>query len=305
MTDLSSWTDFYKACCKGNLEEARKTITRSVIDNIDFDGNTALHIASKEGHSDIVHLLLRYHASRAIKNSSGKTAEDVAVAAEIRELVKASLESTKQPTPSDLTSNSISSESNTKASYFVATETDIEWLDNYENAHRIAYENYGHMKRWILKVPLKKLLHEMVTGYIDQLKSLNEDQRKKLKDYIKEDTLDGYIEEDNLKGLVKAYTLPSFSFHEILNKDLAEIGSNFRFLSTQNLFKYGYLDNEAPKELGQHIFASILINHSFFQPYYHTGTSYRGMNITHNDLEEYKNENIVMTRSFLSTSISP
>jgi ankyrin repeat protein len=32
----------------------------------------------------------------------------------------------------------------------------------------------------------------------------------------------------------------------------------------------GYLDNEAPKGLGQHIFAVILINHPRLQPYYHT-----------------------------------
>jgi hypothetical protein len=89
-----------------------------------------------------------------------------------------------------------------------------------------------------------------------------------------------------------------------LNRDLAEIGSNFRFLSTQNLFNSGYLDNEAPKGLGQHIFAAILINHPHLQPYYHTGTTYRGMNITPDDLKEYEKGKIVMTRSFLSTSKS-
>ncbi len=89
-----------------------------------------------------------------------------------------------------------------------------------------------------------------------------------------------------------------------LNRDLAEIGSNFRFLSTQNLFNSGYLDNEAPIGLGQHIFAAILINHPHLQPYYHTGTTYRGMNITLDDLKEYEKGKIVMTRSFLPTSKS-
>jgi hypothetical protein len=71
---------------------------------------------------------------------------------------------------------------------------------------------------------------------------------------------------------------------------------------TQNLFNSGYLDNEPPKGLGQHIFAAILINHPYFQPYYHTGTTYRGMNITPDELAQYKVDSIVLTRSFLSTS---
>jgi ankyrin repeat protein len=91
MTDSSTWNDFYEVCCKGHLKEARNTITGSIINSIDSDGNTVLHIASAKGYTDIVHLLLRYHALRTIRNSSGKTVEDVASTNEIRELVKSSL----------------------------------------------------------------------------------------------------------------------------------------------------------------------------------------------------------------------
>jgi hypothetical protein len=123
----------------------------------------------------------------------------------------------------------------------------------------------------------------------------------KSKDEIK-DYLKTVIDWEQPAGLINMYSSGGTGFCTKLNYDLAEIGSNFRFLSTQNLFNSGYLDNEAPKGFGQHIFAAILINHSFFQPYYDTGTIYRGMSITHGELAQYKEGDIVMTRSFLSTS---
>jgi hypothetical protein len=153
------------------------------------------------------------------------------------------------------------------------------------------------MKRWLLKVPLRKLLDEIDTGYIDKMKLSNEKCKQDLKDYLQV-----VIEWENLVGLVIAYTSGGTGFCTKLNYDLAEIGSNFRFLSTQNLFNSGYLDNEAPKGLGQYIYAAILINHPVFQAYHHKGITYRGMSLTPAELAEYDENQIIMTRSFLSTS---
>jgi hypothetical protein len=298
MTDLSAsrWINFYSACCNDDLGTLQETITPIEVNKPGPDGNTALHIASLNGFAQIVQFLLRYHASRAIRNDNGYTAEELATNEEIKEIFKAIV----RP--------------DTDSSHFVGTTLDVEWLDSYKNAYRIAYENLEHMKRWLLKVPLKKLLDEINDGYIDKipLKKLpeeindgyigkipfdNEDAKRKIKQHVQY-----AIELEDPLGLVQAYTHPNLHFHKILNHDLAEIGSDFRFLSTQNLFNSGYLDNEAPKGLGQHIFAAILINHPRFHPYYRTGTTYRGMNITPNDLKVYEKGKIVMTRSFLSTS---
>ena len=68
-----------------------------------------------------------------------------------------------------------------------------------------------------------------------------------------------------------------------LNTDLVNLGSDFRFLNT----RLDYPDNEPPKDLGQYIYAS---------------TTFRGMNITTQDLKAYEMGKIVITRSFLSTS---
>jgi hypothetical protein len=44
------------------------------------------------------------------------------------------------------------------------------------------------------------------------------------------------------------------------------------------------------------------MNHPIFHPYFKTGTTYRGMSMTRGELEQYKEGDIVLTRSFLSTS---
>jgi hypothetical protein len=270
---------FYSACCDNDLKRVQETVKPSEVNQIDIDGNTALHIASSRGYIELVQFLLRYHVSRKIRNNDGFTAEEVASSEEIKDIFKATFRPMSD------------------SKHFVAATSDVEWLDNYKNAYRISYENNEHMKRWLLKVPLEKLLNELDSGYIDKIQFSNEAGKQIIKAYIQ-----AAIDWENPVGLIKAYTSAGNGFYRILNRDLAEIGSNFRFLSTQNLFNSGYLDNEAPKDLGQHIFAAILINYPGFRSYYHTGTVYRGMNITPSDLEEYKTDNIVMTRSFLSTS---
>jgi len=278
-SSVSEFNAFYSACLNNDLKKVRETVTHSTIDQVDANGNTALHIACSNGYTELVQLLFRYHASRSIKNKDGLTAEQVATNDEIKNLFKAQ----KRP--------------KSDSEHFVATTTEVEWIDSYKNAYRIAYENREHMKRWLLKVPLKKLLDELDTGYIDQLKFSSEKSKDEIKDYLKL-----AIDWEQPSGLVRAYTSGGTGFCTKLNYDLAEIGSNFRFLSTQNLFNSGYLDNEAPKGLGQHIFAAILINHPIFQPYYDIGTVYRGMTITRGEFAQYKEGDIVMTRSFLSTS---
>jgi hypothetical protein len=281
MIDPTRWQpdNFYSACLEGDIKKARETVTYLSLNQADTDGNTPLHIVSSKGYIELVQLLFRYHADRKLKNKAGLTAEQMAKDDDIKNLFKGQI----RP--------------KTDAEHFVGSTVEIEWLDNYKNAYRIAYENREHMKRWLLKVPLKKLLEEIDIGYIDKIEFSNQTCKEKIQDYLKV-----AIDFEQPIGLIYAYTSGGTGLCSKLNYDLAEIGSNFRFLSTQNLFNSGYLDNEAPKGLGQHIFAAILINHPIFHPYFKTGTTYRGMSMTRGELEQYKEGDIVLTRSFLSTS---
>jgi hypothetical protein len=280
MLDAQTKKLLYDACRNNDWTTLRENLIVSDINTpLDDQGNAALHIATHHGQSDIIRLLLRYHASRKVLNNDGKTPEQMTSDDTVAKLYQIPF----RPLP-DATEN-----------HFVANELEvelIEWLDSYRNAYRISFENHEHMKRWITKVPLKKLLEEIDTGYIDKLVFPAEDTRNTIKQQLQY-----AIDENNPLPLAMVYTGTS-KLCTRLNTDLAKLGSDFRFVST----RLDYPDNEPPKDLGQYIYASLLINHTVFQRYRHASRTFRGMTITSQDLEAYAMGKIVITRSFLSTS---
>jgi ankyrin repeat protein len=62
-----------------------------VVNNVDPNRNTALHIASIHVHIKIVQFLLRYYVSRTIKNKNEFTAEEIASNEEMKNLFKATI----------------------------------------------------------------------------------------------------------------------------------------------------------------------------------------------------------------------
>ncbi|CAF1504791.1 unnamed protein product [Adineta ricciae] len=270
----------YDACYIGNYEAFTENWVISEINTaLDDQGNTALHIAAWRGHEDIVIILLLYHASRTVTNNEGKTPEEMTSNDRIQETFKAPI----RPAPATEAENR-----------FVGNPNElepIEWLDSYNNAYRIAYENHEHMKRWITRVPLNKLLKELKSGYIENMEFSTDDNRKEAIRLIDEAI------QKNLISLIKLYTGTTL-FCTRLNTDLAKLGSDFRFVSTQ----LDSPDNEPPKNLGQYIFASLLVNHQVFRDFRKTAKTYRGMNVCEQDVKEYAENKIVITRSFLSTS---
>jgi hypothetical protein len=270
----------YDACCKNDYTTLRGDLIISAINTpLDDQGNTALHIATLHGHADIIRLLLRYHASRTSLNNEGKTPEQMTS----DEAIKKTFQIPFRSLP------------NASENHYVADKLEvepIEWLDSYRNAYRISYENHEHMKRWITKVPLKKLLEAIIKDYIDKMDFPADKTRTTIKDL-----LESAIEENNPLPLAMVYTGNS-GLCTRLNKDLAKLGSDFRFVST----RLDYPDNEPPKNLGQYIYASLMINHTVFRRYQYASKTFRGMVITAEDLEAYAMGKIVITRSFLSTS---
>jgi hypothetical protein len=82
-------SDFYLACRANNIEKVKellKTITLNEIDRREPNGSTALHAACYHGHEEIVKLLLKTGADRAILNKYNYLPFDEALNDEIKEL---------------------------------------------------------------------------------------------------------------------------------------------------------------------------------------------------------------------------
>ena len=280
MLDIEKKKLLYNACCNNDYNTFRDNLVFSEINTpLDDQGNTALHVATLNGHLKIIYLLLRYHASRTSLNNEGKTPEQLISDEATQETYQIPF----RPLPND------------EENHFVADKLEvepIEWLDSYRNAYRISYENHEHMKRWITKVPLKKLLEAIINDYVDKMDFPAETTRTEVKE-----RLQWAIDENNPFPLAMVYTGTS-KLCTRLNTDLAKLGSDFRFVST----RLDYPDNEPPKNLGQYIYASLLINHTVFRRYQHASKTFRGMVINSEDLEAYAMGKIIITRSFLSTS---
>ncbi|UJR28649.1 hypothetical protein I4U23_009881 [Adineta vaga] len=277
MLDEKFKTLLYDACSSNDYKTFRENLIFSEINTpLDDQGNTALHIATLHGHAEIVRLLLRYHSNRAVENNEGKLADQMIPNDEIKAIFQAAYRPSQTATDN----------------HYVGDTPEIEWIDTYRNAYRIAFENHEHMKRWITKVPLNELLEEILNNYVEKMTFNTEKCRDEVKTY-----LDYAIDEGEPLYLVNIYTGTSL-FCSKLNEDLAKLGSDFRFVST----RLDYPDNEPPKDLGQYIYASLLINHRVFRDYQYASTTFRGMKLLEDDLEQYGKNKVVITRSFLSTS---
>ncbi|CAF3091857.1 unnamed protein product, partial [Rotaria sp. Silwood2] len=150
---------------------------------------------------------------------------------------------------------------------FVAAEADldnIEWIDAYPTAHRIAYENRRDMERWLTKISLVKLLEELNHGYIDKIEFSSNENRATIKSYVEK-----AITEQTALPLVTPDT-EATPFFSHINRDLARLGSDFRFETASAILQSGYRDDQLPKGMGAHLFATILIYHPNLQPYHHS-----------------------------------
>ena len=83
--------------------------------------------------------------------------------------------------------------------------------------------------------------------------------------------------------IVRAYTAET-GFYTRLNEDLAQMPKHWSGIRHERNI------------------ASIMLFHPVFQSYSFTGETYRGMNMSSKDLEEYVVDSVFMNKTFLSTS---
>ncbi|UJR29449.1 hypothetical protein I4U23_010661 [Adineta vaga] len=268
---MSTMNSLHEACKTNNIDQVRQLLSTLSIDEInqqDINNRTALHIAAFNGNEELLKILLEHeNIDRNILNQWGSLAKDEA-SDELKYLFDDKL---------------------------ILNES-FEWFDTYKHAYRISYECQNHLKQWLTKISFKKLIEEILNGYIEKI-HLNINEKSLIINYMKE-----ALETNNPIPLVRAYTEKTF-FVKKLNEDLAKGGSDFRFNITYSMFNRNYKDNEPPKDSGEYIFTSILSYHTKLQTYRHfIGLTYRGVNMTKDNLDEYQKDKSILIRTFLSSS---
>jgi hypothetical protein len=94
-----------------------------------------------------------------------------------------------------------------------------DWIDAYDNAHRIALENHEYMRKWLTKIPFPHIMNTIKTDYLNQIRTtLTEGNLA-----VIEECIALANDDDNASYLLYAYTTPT-SFFKQINIDLAQRG---------------------------------------------------------------------------------
>ncbi|CAF1065720.1 unnamed protein product [Rotaria sordida] len=278
----------YRLCKENEIEKVRNTLhfidNRSIINKIHAStGSTCLHVACYYGHREIVYILLEYGASRSISNLRyNLTAYEETNTDDIKQLLEQ-----KQFC------------SNNDYNYIEWSMVGDDLLDKRREFRRIIdlYKTYDNHHL------ISKLLVEFIHYYLDEylIKQCNNTENlerqtiRKQIEIIRECFKEAIEKQDYLTYFIKAYTLTTCFFKE-LNKHLA-----LYILDYFDKTKY-FSPNYRLVNCLTHI-VTLLIYHPNLPQYRFQGVCYRGMRITQHDLDEYRINQHILNRSFLSTSI--
>ncbi|UJR19989.1 hypothetical protein I4U23_023123 [Adineta vaga] len=260
-TESKPCSEFYLACRNNNVNRARQLLEDMSLDEIDRiepNGSTALHVACYYGHREIVDLLLKAGADRAINNTFNCLPFDEAKDGRIKELFY------RVPNANRLASNT----------------GVIEW----ESVDNDAVENSAQDRQLIQSIyrnstgttSIEKMFQKIENNYINNGLA-NFDGIDKIKRFFQKATQD-----QNPIWIIKAYTAET-DFYKILNTEIACGATKF-----QNERRY---------------IIALLSYHPKLDALAFTGCSYRVIQMNFYDLEKYKVNCSLITKSFLSSSI--
>jgi hypothetical protein len=194
-TSSKNCSDFYLACRTNNIEETTRllsTMETEEIDRIEPNGSTALHAACFHGHREIVELLLKAGADRAIQNKYKYTPFDEAKNNDISELFN------RIPNCNRFTTNTGA----------------LEWELFDNEAHDNARLNRQMIETLYRAVPINRLFENIEKNYIC----------KELKYFTGIEHIKRFFqkarEEQDPIWIIKAYTAET-DFYKIFNAEMA------------------------------------------------------------------------------------
>ncbi|CAF3196831.1 unnamed protein product [Rotaria sp. Silwood2] len=285
-------SEIYLACENGDADLVQALIktspSKSDLNKVEINGNTALHIASSQGHVNIVQLLLyEYHVYPYAVNNSGLTAYQEASNDEIRQLFHllerdhyrfASNESISNPF------EVINGQHRQKS----------HWLHHYSSTRPISMELLPEI--WTKDCDFYTAVFNAVNSFLFGI----DPDRKKFEEWTK-----------NIQSIIdRTFTFPHSQYFHACELLQAFI----RTREIEYLLKLYTLDKLFSQNLGNNLhytecfYAPIHFSLLTVKNRSYRGRSYRGLTMTRKDLDEYKyafnhKESYVKTNTFCSTSV--
>jgi hypothetical protein len=199
--DVSSngCSEFYWACRNNEFEKVKrllKNMKLNEVDKLEPNGSTALHAACFQGHKDVVELLLRAGADRAIQNKYKNLPFDEAKTEEIKQLFF------RVPNSNRLVSDTGAIE------WELINKTVLETATEERNLIKSVYDNNSGV------TPIDKMFEKIEKNYINEGLT-NFDGIDDIKRFFEKAT-----KEQDPIWIIKAYTAET-DFYKILNKEIA------------------------------------------------------------------------------------
>ncbi|CAF1209214.1 unnamed protein product [Adineta steineri] len=273
--------DLYKSCKENDINKVKeylRNINFKILNGRVVNESTALHIASYNGHNEIVQLLLKAGASRSIRNWPYElTAYEEARTQSTKDLFRINLDDDQQD-------------------HFSSNDIYIEWMTTSRSPHK--KRNYLREKLNQLQAyrdceidEVYKELVEHMYAYINTL-TLSNHIKQISKQYFTQmkETCDPVY-------IIKVYTSTT-SFHKYYNEYIAQHGIDFFDPFSVDI----HVDYAIIKSLVKTI--AIIMYDKSFTKYRYCGKTYRGLVVTEENLEKYIVHSKIMNKSLLSTSKS-
>lgn len=282
----------YKLCKENKIEEVRYILpsisNKNLINQIQTStGSTCLHVACYYGHENMVEILLDYGAVSSIRNlRHNLTPYEETYADNIRQLFDKGRD--------------LFSYNNNNNPYIEWAIVDADLLDKRRRFRELidVYKSYDSHN--LISKVIAEFIHYYLNEYLmnhnnnaeHQQDQITREQIKNIEEYFRE----AIEKKDYLTYFIKAYTFTN-DFHRVLNKHLALYILDY--FDESKIFSSTYRLVNCLAHI-----VTLLIHHPNLSQYRYRGFCYRGMRITQNDLNQYRSNQHMLNRSFLSTSVN-
>ncbi|CAF0916133.1 unnamed protein product [Adineta ricciae] len=290
----------YLACLMNDVARVKSCLETVEYEEINYqhlpNNDTALHVATRNQHKEIIQMLLFHGARRSLSNIDSQQAYELAGTKEIKDLFQ-------RPSSNRfvfaLEPGSTVSEDQWKVKCKVCSLVDDTTLYEWELIDQDAAEKslrFRHELKSLTPMDekdLKRKLHTIEKGYINtRLHDILSENMTKVHNYLQ-----CALRKQDPDYIIAAYTI-SQKFSKLLNEDMArniihDLKNGCSQFSCDCLYS---------TEDGTRAIISILLRYERYQKRSFVGRSYRGIVLPRNVLDHYKVGSCIMTTTFLSTS---